>query len=227
MSQNQLSSAQAQLANAKSMLANANKQLSKATVVAPFTGIVSARQVSPGDVVQTGGALYVIVNPATMRLEASVPADQLSAVHLGAPVDFTVNGYPNRAFTGHITSINPVADPATRQVRIIVSLPNENGVLVGGLFADGHVASDIRRAPVVPTAAVDESGLKPFVMQIKNGLVTKTEVELGIRDAATETVEIKSGVQPGDTILLGAARGISEKTPVKVSAVAADTERKP
>jgi RND family efflux transporter MFP subunit len=229
MSQNQLSAAQAQLANAKSILANANKQLSKATVVAPFTGIVSARQVSSGDVVQPGGALYVIVNPATMRLEASVPADQLSAVHLGAPVDFTVNGYPNRAFTGHITNINPVADPATRQVRIIVSLPNENNALVGGLFADGHVASEVRKAPVVPTAAVDESGLKPFVMQIKNGLVTKTEVVLGIRDAATETVEIKSGVQPGDTILLGAARGISEHTPVKVSAIAGDTggERKP
>jgi RND family efflux transporter MFP subunit len=227
MSQNQLSAAQAQLANAKSILANANKQLSKATVVAPFTGIVSARQVSSGDVVQTGGALYVIVNPATMRLEASVPADQLASVRLGLPVDFTVNGYPNRAFTGRITNINPVADPATRQVRIIVSLPNENGVLVGGLFADGHVASEVRQAPVVPIAAVDESGLKPFVMQIKNGLVTKTEVELGIRDAATETVEIRSGVQPGDTILLGAARGISEKTPVKVSAVAADTERKP
>ena len=226
MSQNQLSSAQAQLANAKSLLANANKQLSKATIVAPFSGIVSARQVSAGDVLQPGGALYVIVNPATMRLEASVPADQLSAVRLGAPVDFTVNGYPNRAFTGHITNINPVADPATRQVRIIVSLPNENNVLVGGLFADGHVASEVRRAPVVPIAAVDERGLKPYVMQIKNGLVTKAEVELGIRDAATETVEIKSGVQPGDTILLGAARGISEKTPVKVSAVAADTERK-
>jgi RND family efflux transporter MFP subunit len=226
MSQNQLSSAQAQLANAKSLLANANKQLSKATILAPFSGIVSARQVSAGDVLQPGGALYVIVNPATMRLEASVPADQLSAVRLGAPVDFTVNGYPNRAFTGHITNINPVADPATRQVRIIVSLPNENNVLVGGLFADGHVASEVRKAPVVPIAAVDERGLKPYVMQIKNGLVTKTEVELGIRDAATETVEIKSGVQPGDTILLGAARGISEKTPVKVSAVAADTERK-
>ena len=226
MSQNQLSSAQAQLANAKSLLANANKQLSKATIVAPFSGIVSARQVSAGDVLQAGGALYVIVNPATMRLEASVPADQLSAVRLGAPVDFTVNGYPNRAFTGHITNINPVADPATRQVRIIVSLPNENNALVGGLFADGHVASEVRKAPVVPIAAVDERGLKPYVMQIKNGLVTKTEVELGIRDAATETVEIKSGVQSGDTILLGAARGISEKTPVKVSAVAADTERK-
>jgi RND family efflux transporter MFP subunit len=147
-----------------------------------------------------------------------VPADQLSAVRLGAPVDFTVNGYPNRHFTGHITNINPVADPATRQVRIIASLPNDNGTLVGGLFADGHVASDVRSAPVVPIAAVDERGHKPFVMRIKNGLVQRADVDLGIRDAATETVEVRSGLQPGDTILLGAARGISEKTPIKVSA---------
>lgn len=224
---NQYSAAEAQLANAKAQLANAEKQLSKATITAPFAGIVSARQVSAGDVVQSGGALYTIVNPATMRLEASVPADQLSAVRIGAPVDFTVSGYPGRAFTGHITNINPVADPATRQVRIIVSLPNAGGALVGGLFADGHVASEVRTAPVVPLAAVDERGLKPFVMRIKNGVVDRAEVELGIRDAATETVEVRGGVQPGDTILLGAARGISEKTPVKVSAVAADTGRQP
>jgi RND family efflux transporter MFP subunit len=176
--------------------------------------------------VQPGAALFTVVSPTTMRLEASVPADQLSAVRIGIPVDFTVNGYPNRQFTGHITLINPVADPSTRQVRIIVSLPNANGVLVGGLFADGHVASEVRNAPVVPIAAVDERGLRPYVMRIKNGVVTKTEVTLGIRDAATETVEIAAGVQPGDTILLGAARGISEKTPIKVSAPS-DTTVKP
>ena len=223
---NQYSAAQSQVANAQAMLANAQKQLSKATVESPFSGIVSARQVSAGDVVQPGGALYTIVNPATMRLEASVPADQLSEVRIGVPVDFTVNGYPNREFTGRITSINPIADPATRQVRIIVTLPNTGGVLVGGLFADGHVASEVRTAPVLPLSAVDERSLRPFVMRIKNGLVQKAEVELGIRDAATETVEIRSGVAPGDTILLGAARGISEKTPVKVSATS-DTSRKP
>ncbi|MEO6879017.1 MAG: efflux RND transporter periplasmic adaptor subunit [Gemmatimonadaceae bacterium] len=223
---NQYSAATSQVANARAMLANAEKQLSKTLVVSPFSGIVSARQVSAGDVVQPGGALYTIVNPATMRLEASVPADQLSEVRLGVPVDFTVNGYPTRSFTGHITSINPIADPATRQVRIIVTLPNTGGVLVGGLFADGHVASEVRTAPVLPLSAVDERSLRPFVMRIKSGLVEKAEVELGIRDAATETVEIRSGVQPGDTILIGAARGISEKTPIKVSATS-DTSRKP
>jgi RND family efflux transporter MFP subunit len=223
---NQLTGAESQLANAQAQLANAQKQLAKATVNAPFSGVISARQVSAGDVVQPGGAMFTIVNPSTMRLEASVPADQLSAIRVGAPVDFTVNGYPNRQFTGRITRINPVADPSTRQVRLIVSLPNANGVLVGGLFADGHVASEVRNAPVIPAAAVDERGLKPFVMLIKNGVVTKAEVELGIRDAATETVEVRSGIVPGDTILLGAARGISEKTPVKVSATQ-DTARKP
>jgi hypothetical protein len=84
----------------------------------------------------------------------------------------------------------------------------------------------VRDAPVVPASAVDESGLKPFVMRIKNGLVQRAEVELGIHDQATETVEIRSGVQPGDTILLGAARGISEKTPVRVNAPS-DTLAKP
>jgi len=227
MVQNQYSSALAQLANAQSQMANAQKQLAKSTIESPFAGIVSARQVSAGDVVQAGAAMYTVVNPTTMRLEASVPADQLSAIRIGAPVDFTVNGYPTRQFTGHIVRINPVADPSTRQVRIIVALPNANGILVGGLFADGHVAAEVRTAPVLPLAAVDERGLRPFVMRIKNGLVQKTEVALGSRDGATETVEVKSGVQPGDTILLGAARGISEKTAIKVSTPPSDTTRKP
>lgn len=225
LTRNQLSAAEAQLANARAMLANAQKQLDKTSIHSPFSGIVSARQVSAGDVVSPGGALFTVVNPATMRLEASVPADQLSEVHVGAPVDFTVNGYPGRHFTGRVTRINPVADPSTRQVRIIVSLPNQNGVLVGGLFADGHVSSEVRTAPVVPLSAVDERGLRPFVMLIKGGQVKKADVDLGIRDASNETVEIRSGLAPGDSVLLGAARGISPGTPVRVGAIGADTTK--
>lgn len=225
LTRNQLSAAEAQLANARAMLANAQKQLDKTSIHSPFSGIVSARQVSAGDVVSPGGALFTVVNPATMRLEASVPADQLSEVHVGAPVDFTVNGYPGRHFTGRVTRINPVADPSTRQVRIIVSLPNQNGVLVGGLFADGHVSSEVRTAPVVPLSAVDERGLHPFVMLIKGGQVRKADVDLGIRDASNETVEIRSGLAAGDSVLLGAARGISPGTPVRVGAIGADTTK--
>jgi len=209
--------AQSQLADARARLTNAETQLAKANVKAPFAGVVSARPVNAGDVVSPGTALVTVVNPATMRLEASVPAEDLTSVRLGLPVDFTVNGYPGRHFTGRITRVNPVADPATRQVRIIASIPNAGGTLVGGLFADGRVSSETRTAPSVPISAVDERGVRPSVVAIKNGKTQKVDVALGIRDDATETVEIRSGVQPGDTVLVGAARGISVGTAVRVS----------
>jgi membrane fusion protein (multidrug efflux system) len=214
----QVTAARAQLAIAQAQLASAEKQSGNTRITAPFAGIVSARAVNAGDVVSMGGALVTVVDPSTMRLEASVPAEALGAVRLGAPVDFSVTGYPNRHFTGRVTRINPIADPATRQVRIIASLPNSGGTLVGGLFAEGRVSSESHRAPVVPQSAVDERGLRPSVVRLKSGRTEKTEVTLGLRDAATETVEVTQGLAPGDTVLLGAARGISAGTPVRVSA---------
>ena len=153
-----------------------------------------------------------------MQLEASVAAEQLGQVRVGMPIDFTVNGYPNRAFTGRITRVNPTADPTTRQVKIVAAIPNAGNTLVGGLFAEGRVSTETRTAPMVPLGAVDERGLRPSVIRLKNGKIEKVDVQLGIRDAAAETVEITGGLAAGDTVLLGAARGISPGTPVKVSA---------
>jgi len=215
---NALIAARGQLATARAQLANINKQLDKASVQAPFNGVVSVRSVNAGDVVSPGTALYTVVDPGSMQLEASVPADALAEVRVGMPVDFTVNGYPNRHFTGRITRVNPTADPATRQVKILASIPNAGNTLVGGLYAEGRVSSEAHTAPMVPIGAVDERGLRPTVMRLRNGKVEKAEVALGIRDQAAETVEITSGLAAGDTVLLGAARGISPGTPVRVSA---------
>jgi membrane fusion protein, multidrug efflux system len=216
-SRNAVTAAQGQLTNARAQLANVTQQLDKASVQAPFTGVVSQRQVSAGDVVSPGTALFTVVDPGSMQLEASVPAEALSQVRVGMAVEFRVNGYPNRSFAGRITRLNPTADPATRQVKIVASIPNAGNTLVGGLFAEGRVASEARTVPMVAQSAVDERGLRPTVVRLRGGKIEKVEVGLGIRDAADETVEITSGLTPGDTVLLGAARGISPGTPVKVS----------
>ena len=209
--------AQTQLANARAMNASALKQQSKTQIVAPFAGVVSARQVNAGDVPSPGTALFTIVDPSTMRLEASVPATALSEVRVGLPVEFVVSGYPTQRYSGRITRVNPTADPATRQVRIIATIPNAGASLVGGLFAEGRVASETRTAPVVPIATVDERGVRPSVMRIKNGKVEKVEIDLGLRDNQTESVEVRAGLIPGDTVLLGTARGLTPGTPVRVS----------
>ncbi len=212
--------AQTQLDNAKAMFANAQKTLDKTQVRAPFDGVISARNVSGGDYLSPGGAMFSLVNPATMRLEASVPAREMSEVKNGLPVQFEVSGYPDRQFMGHVTRINPTADPTTRQVSIVVRIPNTGHALVGGLFAEGRVATETRQSAVIPASAVNEHGIRPTVMALRQGRVTPVDVELGIKDNVAETVEVRSGLAAGDTILVGAARGISPGTPVTVNAPA-------
>jgi RND family efflux transporter MFP subunit len=182
-----------------------------------MSGVVSEKPVSAGDVVQPGSSLFTVVDPTSMRLEASLPADQLASVRIGVPVTFTVSGYPGRTLTGHVTRINPTADPATRQVRIIASIPNSSGALVGGLFATGRLASEARSGLTAPVSAIDLRSAEPAVMRIKGGRVERVPVQLGLRDETAERVELKSGVQAGDTLLVGAAQGISPGTVVKVS----------
>jgi RND family efflux transporter MFP subunit len=155
-----------------------------------------------------------------MRLEASIPADQLSAVRIGVPVSFTINGYPGRTIMGKVTRVNPTADPATRQVRIIASIPNTTGALVGGLFATGRLASERRSGLIAPVSAIDLRSNIPAVMRIRQSRVERVPVQLGLRDEGAERVQITSGVQAGDTLLVGAAQGISSGTVVKVSAPA-------
>ena len=67
-------------------------------------------------------------------------------------------------------------------------------------------------------AALDEAGTNPAVMRLRNGAVEKVNVTLGVRDEATERVELLSGVAAGDTVLLGGARRIAPNTQVRVAA---------
>ena len=216
--QRTLASAQAGMADAQARLTAAQKQLEKTTFRAPFDGLVSERPVNTGDVVQSGTAIVSVVNPASMRLEGSVPAEQLSTLKVGTPVLFTVNGYGSQTFTGRIDRINPTADPATRQVRVYVTIPNVKSALVGGLFADGRVATESRQGIMVPTSAVDERGISPIVLRIRTGVVERVPVQLGVRDNASDQVELRAGVSAGDTLLASAAQGLAPGTRVRITA---------
>jgi membrane fusion protein, multidrug efflux system len=210
------SSAEAQLADARARLAQAEKQLAATRVKSPLAGIVSVRAVNAGDVVSPGTALYTVVDPSSMRLEAAVAAAQLGSIHMGAPVEFAVTGYPSRAFKGRVDRINPTVDPATGQVVISASLPNDGGQLVGGVFAQGRVGTESRVALAVPSSAVAVDGPSASVLRIRSGVVERVAVQLGLRDEQAELIEIRDGLARGDTILVGAAQGFTPGTPVRI-----------
>lgn len=211
------SGAQAALADAQARVASAEKALRTTGVRAPFAGVVAERTVSPGDIVAPGSALYTVMDPRSLRVEADVPTAALVDVRVGAPVVFRVNG-SDRELAGRVTRVVPMVNPQTRQVRLLASVPNTAGVLVAGLFVEGRVVAEVRPGLIVPEQAVDQTGVVAQVMRLKGGKVERVEVTVGVRDEARERVEITRGLAAGDTVLLGAARGISVGTQVTVSA---------
>jgi RND family efflux transporter MFP subunit len=210
-----VTNAEGTLADAQARLSNAQERLADTQIRAPFDGIVSDRPADAGDVVQVGAALFSIVDPTRLRLEASVPAEQVGRLRTGTEVEFTVNGM-DRRITGRIERINPVVDPATRQVRIYVTIPNVDEALVGGLFAEGRVATDTKRAVAVPVTAIDSRGNTPMLHLLKAGRVSESVVRLGVRDEASELVEVVAGAAEGDTVLLGTAQGVTSGSRVRV-----------
>jgi RND family efflux transporter MFP subunit len=216
VARNNETAAEAQLADAKSRLASAERQLGDTVLRAPIDGIVSKRSANTGDVVSVGAELFTIIDPSSMRLEASVPSEDLSRLRVGETVEFTVRGYDQR-FQGRIERIAPQADPVTRQVPIFVAIPNAGGRLVAGLFAEGRVVSQSADGLVVPANAVNTSETSPWALRVADGKTEKVQVSLGLRDARTERVQVTSGLNEGDTLLRGAAQGITPGTPVQVS----------
>jgi len=216
LAQSNVTAVEAQVADAKSRLASAERQLGDAVIRAPIAGIVSKKSVNVGDVVSPGTELFTVIDPSSMRLEATVPSEDLSQLRLGAPVEFMVRGY-DQTFAGKIERIAPQADSTTRQVPIFVAIPNVGGRLVAGLFAEGRVVAQSASGLIVPVNAVNVTTQTPWVLRVNNGKTERANVTLGLRDPRTERVLVASGLSADDTLLRGASQGITPGTSVQLS----------
>ena len=111
---------EAQLADAKSRLARAERQLGDTVLRSPIDGLIAKKPVNIGDVVAVGAELFTVIDPSSMRLEASVPSDDLSHLRVGATVEFTVRGY-DQPFEGridHDCAAGGFSDPPGADLRV-------------------------------------------------------------------------------------------------------------
>ena len=208
---------QAAVAAAEAQLDAAQKQLSFTEVHAPYSGRVSQKLVSTGDIVQPGSAMFTVIDPSSLQLEASIPAEQVSSVQVGDQVEFRLNGYPDQIFIGRITRINPSADPVTRQARVYAELPNTGSALLADVFADGWVTTQAKNTFTIPATAVDRKMMRPAAIKVTNGEARRVEISLGLTDPRTDRVEVISGLAPGDTVLVGPAMSTPEGSSVQLT----------
>src|SRR6267378_3952376 len=127
--------AEVSLRAAESGEALAKKKLKESTVRAPSSGVISQRAVDSGDRVKDGDLLFQLVNTSELEFAATVPSEYAADVRVGAPVVLAVSGATDAGLSGRVSRVNATVDPATRQVKVYVTVANSARRLVGGLFA--------------------------------------------------------------------------------------------
>lgn len=204
--------AESQLRVAQAAVEEAETLLAYTKVVAPFTGLVTAKRADVGDLAAPGKPLLEMEDPTTLRLEADVPEALLDKVKLGDKLTVRV---PAAGVTveGVVSEITPVADPASRTFPVKLDLPLAAG-LRSGQF--GRVAVPVAqvRALRVPSDAVLVRGQMELAFVVADGRAQMRLVKTGKR--LNGEVEIVSGLNPGEQLVVEGAAQLRDGQPVTI-----------
>ena len=194
--------ASSDLAAARSRSAQARQQLARTYVRAPFDGVVSERKVSAGDTASIGKELVKVIDPTSMRFEGQVSADRISAVKVGQPVSFRINGYAGQEFRGTVRRVDPAANEITRQVEVLVAFaPGSPQPRVSGLYGEGRIESETASALTLPESALVKAGDKAYTWRVKGNKLQKVDLGIGVRDQRTGHYEVRTGLAAGDVLM--------------------------
>jgi RND family efflux transporter MFP subunit len=219
VSQRDVENAEVSLRAAEAGEALARKKLNESTVRAPSSGVISQRAVDSGDRVKDGDLLFQLVNTSELEFAATVPSGYAADVRAGAPVVLAVTGATGAGLSGRVSRVNATVDPATRQVKVYVTVSNRDRRLVGGLFATGRIVlREVKGAVAVPqTALRRDSGGKAYVLVVDHGRIGRREVTTGATDEQASLIEILSGLEGGETVIIGPASGLEPGQRVAVT----------
>ncbi|PZP29927.1 MAG: efflux transporter periplasmic adaptor subunit [Roseateles depolymerans] len=219
-SQNRRTAALSEKVAAGARLVAAKQQMARTEVRAPFDGIVSERQVSPGDTAQVGKALLKVIDPSSMRFEGYVAADRRAQLKVGQTVDLRINGASNPNVEGRIRRIDVAADPVTRQVALLVDFVDPKQANVAGLYGEGHVRTVSTAALMLGEADLQRDGDRVFAWMVKDGKLHRQPIVLGDRDERSGEFVVKTGLGTGAIIIRNPSRTLVEGTAVRLPGAA-------
>lgn len=211
------------LDRAKADLEKAKLQRERATITAPFDGVVDDIRVSVGERLSTGQEIGKIVDLRNLRIEAAVLEHDLPFIKIGGDAIITAAAVPDQPIRGRVAAILPLVDSTTRAGRAVIRATG-NGVLRPGMYADVRLeATRLPNRIVVPAAAVIERDGRPLVFVVKGGRAQWVYIFPG-RTNGFETevlADSASGQIPvvaGDTVLVEGHLTLTHDAPVKLVA---------
>ena len=207
---------------ARANLERTNTLLHFAKITAPFPGMITGRFVDNGAFVPSAtsgsaaqnAAIFTLMDFTTVRAQAAVPETEVALIRPGLPVKFSLDALPGKSFDATVSRSNGALEEATRTMLIEADVPNADGTLRPGMYANVRIAVEKHTGVItVPVEALAMEKTNAFVFKVADGKARKTAVKLGFNDGAN--AEILEGIADGEGVILVGKATFSDGQPVK------------
>ena len=183
------------------------------TVVAPFSGRVTKRNVNMGDLVNSGNvgtaqAMFAMARVDRLHVYAYLPQDRVSQIKVGDKVDVYQPSTPDKIVEGRIARTAGAIDMQTRTLQVDVEIDNADNALMPGTYVEIAFKMTPGNNLLIPTNTLIFGAGGPYVATVKNDEVTRKKVTLGI-DFGMQ-VEVRSGVTKEDWLILNPLDSVTD-----------------
>ena len=210
--------ARSKVEQAQARLSLVKAQLDFTEIRSTSAGAITEQFMFPGDMAKPDAPIFTVMDLAVAVARAQIPDTEAAAVRPGQTCTFAPTDAAGTSFTGRISVVSQAIDPARRTVESWCEIPNPKRALRGGAFGQVLIVTGVvPKSIVVPLAAVQfaESANKGVVMVAGDkGVAVKKEVGTG--EVFEGKVQIKSGLNAGESVIIQGAYGLPEGTQIRV-----------
>jgi multidrug efflux pump subunit AcrA (membrane-fusion protein) len=186
-------------------------------VKSPISGVIAKIMQDPGSMVSPSIPVAKVIDMDKVKVTVNVIESEIGAVRVGMPAEIAAPAYPDRKFRGTVSNILPTVDPLSHAAKVEVTIPNPGQSLKPGMSATAALQlgrhTDV---VVIPRAAVIEKMGEKYVFLVSGDAARRSVIQTGFENAGQ--VEVLSGVQPGDKLIISELNVLKDGSRVRAGA---------
>ena len=189
--------------------------LRDADIRAPFDGVVTARYIKLGNMVQPNAQAFRITKMDRLQAALYVPERDIHKLHPGHEVKLTVDAWPDKEFTGEVARVNPVVDASTGTVKVTVQMTANQPQLQPGMFARAEILYDRKEnALLIPKDAVMTEDAQQAVFVVVANKAHRRTIKTGYGDS--NHYEVLEGLKSGEMVVTTGQTNLKDDAKVQI-----------
>lgn len=206
---------EAALRSARANLEKARIAYEDTFIKAPFSGVITARTINPGEIALPQTPVITMVNIDQVLVKLGVGESQINQLQEGQTAQVIVAAASPKAFTGTITAISPAADLQTKAYNVKIQVENPRHILKPGMFAEVKIKAQPEPGLLLPkTALINKAGDSCCVFAVENGKAEKRKLVVGSSDQ--QNILVLNGLKEGETVILAAPADLRDGQQVQI-----------